>query len=264
MIGPATIARGGTMAWGYARSLGILVAVIFVFASVNVPPANASSYESVMNSAGSYRYCTKTTLTGCASAGTVSAGTTLHMNCWIDDSTATGTYSSKRWFHVSTSTGIRAFVHSSRVDKQISAPNCGTHRGISAARWAAMQIGETVPSSAEKVDPLMDRWSGWCYALAWDSYKLSTGATPISGLGSAEATYNAYKSKGKVSTDFSGVNIGSIVFWTFGQYGHAAIFLGQNQIATTGGDGSTFAKNERRALNSYSSSPAGWVSPSNI
>jgi hypothetical protein len=223
----------------------------------------------VMQSTGGRYDCTNMTLSGCAVRGSVSAGTPLTMHCWIDDSVATGAYQSARWFYISTNTGVRGFVHSSRVGRQTSVPHCGQHRGISAARWASMKIGSLRPSTAEKgANPTMDRWSGWCYVFAYDAFKFSTGALPKSGQGTAKKTFYAYSNEGKVRTDLNhnGINIGSIVFWTsahLGSAGHAAIYVGQGNVVTTRGS--------ERDLNpiaivpmSTFGTPAGWVAPNNI
>ncbi|MCD9625251.1 hypothetical protein [Rhabdothermincola salaria] len=220
-----------------------------------------------MSTQGAHYGCTNRSLPGCNAQGSIGAGTRVKMHCWIDDSWADGAYRSNRWFFVTTSSGIRNFVHSSRVSNQTSVPHCGSHRGIAASRWAAMQIGETRPSNiAEKANnPTMDRWSGWCYVLAWDSHALSHGARPLSGFGSAKSTFYAYQSRGKVSGNLnhSAISIGSIVFWTNGTYGHAAIYAGQGMVVSTQGNGSSLPPNARLPM-SHFGTPAGWVSPGNI
>jgi hypothetical protein len=227
------------------------------------PPPSGSS---VMQSQGGRYDCTNMTLPGCAARGTITAGTPLTMHCWIDDSVATGAYQSARWFYVSTSAGVRGFVHSSRVGRQVSVPHCSQHRGISAARWASMKIGSLRPTTAEKgANPSMDRWSGWCYVFAFDAYKFSTGALPKSGLGSAKNTFYAYRNEGKVRTDVNhnGINIGSMVFWTFGKDGHAAIYVGQGNVVTTQGYSNDLKPIAVVPMSSFGT-PDGWVAPSNI
>lgn len=249
-----------------------LIAMITMVASLATSgllalPTPASAAGPYISSPAGHYGCTTTSLPGCGSQGSIAAGTAVTMHCWIDDSWATGTYRSNRWFYVSTSTGIRNFVHSSRVSAQVSVPHCGTHRGISAARWASMQIGETRPSNAAEQagNPGMDRWSGWCYVLAWDAHALSHGARPLNGYGSAKSTFYAYRNLGRVNPNLSpsAINIGSIVFWTTGTYGHAAIYVGQGMVATTQGSGTSLPPNTRLPM-SYFGTPAGWVAPSNI
>jgi hypothetical protein len=241
-----------------------------------VSDAQAASYESQMNATGSWRECTsykkntKTWLPGCVPRGTLAPGTKVHMHCWIDDAVPVG-HRSPRWFYVTTSTGIRGFVYADKVGNQIRTPHCREHRGISAARWAAMQIGETVPSSkAEKAgNSGMDRWSGWCYVLAVDSYELSTGARPRRVGGTAGSNYSSYWKSGLVSTDMrsDAISIGAIVFWANSAampVGHAAIYLGNGYIASTQGSGRGKPPNYRIPLNHFRTPPSGWVSPTNV
>lgn len=238
--------------------------------------AGAIAYESTMSASGSWRECTSykpgsrtSWLPGCEPRGTFAKGTKVHMHCWLDDAVPAG-YRYPRWFYVTASNGIRGFVYADKVANQITTPACKTHRGISAARWAAMQIGETVPSNtAEKAgNPTMDRWSGWCYVLAADSYVLSTGARPRR-TGTAGDTYNSYMASRLVSTDLrpSAISIGSIVFWKKSSampVGHAAIYLGNGYIASTQGTGKGKPPNYRIPLNGFSVRPSGWVSPTNV
>jgi hypothetical protein len=248
----------------FIAAIVVAASVAGMTAVVTAPPVSAAG--PYISGTTSLRGCTNINLPGCASQGSVSAGTPVKMNCWIDDSWTTGAYSSNRWFYITTSAGVRNFVHSSRVGGQVAVPNCSTHRGISAARWASMQIGETRPSAAEKAgNPSMDRWSGWCYVLAWDAHALSHGVRPLNGYGSAKATFYAYRDRGRVSTNLnhSAISIGAIVFWTTGTYGHAAIYVGQGNVATTQGDGSAFPANARLPMSRFGT-PAGWVAPGNI
>ena len=248
-----------------SRGLGLFMLVAMIFALV-AAPATAGAASPSLSGTANYRYCTNTSLPGCAAAGSIARSTSVTMHCWIDDSTATGAYKSPRWFYVTAGTGVRGFVHSSFVVNQSSVPHCGQHRGISAARWAAMQVGETRPSTAEKgANSTMDRWSGWCYVLAWDAHKLSTGATPKSGYKTAKNTFYAYRDAGRVTTNLNAnsINIGAIVFWTSGTYGHAAIYVGQGLVATTNGDGTSLAANSIRPM-SYFGTPSGWVAPGNV
>lgn len=227
-------------------------------------PSPADAVSPYMSSQGQYRYCTNIGLAGCKTWGAVTKGTLVTMHCWIDDSNATGAYASPRWFYV-TAGSTRGFVHSSRVADQASVPHCSTHRGISVARWAAMKEGVLSPTAVEKRGEDAKYWGGWCYLFTADTYIFGAGATPITGKGSAKKTFEAYKANGKVSTDLrhNAINVGSMVFWTSGAYGHAAVYLGQGMVATTRG-----ATNETKAIEiqpmSLFGTPAGWVAPGNI
>lgn len=189
------------------------------------------------------------------------------MHCWIDDSTVTERYKSNRWLYVATSGGVRGFVHSSRVESQASVGACTKHRGVAPARWAAAKVGAHKPTSAEARGTGATQWSGWCYLFASDAHIFGYDNTPLTGYGTAKATYNAYKSRGVVDTnmDTARMSIGAIVFWTFGSAGHAAIYVGNGHVVSTigNGDGSPIA---RVKLSNWdrSGKPAGWVAPSNV
>lgn len=245
------------------RAAGILLSLTLLAMGLLAGPASAN--QSVIAGNASYRDCTNTGLAGCVPRGTIRSGTAAKMHCWIDDSWESGRYRSNRWFFV-TAGGVRAFVHSSFVDRQTSTPHCGSHRGVAASRWAAMQIGETVPGNDEKNgNANMDRWSGWCYVLASDAHILGHGRAPVR-LGSAKAAYQWYADRGRISTnlDPGAIEIGAIVFWTGGQFGHAAIYVGQGAVASTQGNGTGFPPNARLPLNNFAGRPAGWVSPHSI
>jgi hypothetical protein len=229
--------------------------------STTTRPASGSYIAGNAN----YRYCTNTGLQGCAVAGMIAANTAATMHCWIDDSHVSERYASNRWFYV-TAGGQRGFVHSSRVERQNSVPHCSQHRGIAASRWAAMKVGSTTPTSAERNgNPSMDRWSGWCYVFATDAFVFSTGVSPKTGTGSARNAFFWYRDRGRVSTDLrhDRIPIGSIIFWTNGDFGHAAIHLGGGLVATTQGDGTTKRPIAILPM-SHFGTPAGYVTPNNI
>ncbi len=221
-----------------------------------------------INSAAGYRYCTNTALAGCKVRGTIAQNAAATMHCWIDQSSVTERYTSARWFYV-TAGGVRGFVHSSRVERQASVPNCSTHTGISVSRWAAAQEGQTAaPALARTIDGGTWNWSGWCYVFAATAYKATVAWTPITGTGSAKNAAIWYRDRGRLNTDLthSKINIGSIIFWTSGTYGHAAIYLGQGMVASTRGDGVTAGQTALpiavTAMSTFGT-PAGWVSPTN-
>ena len=227
-------------------------------------PAPAATTGPYLTSNGGVRDCTNVWLPGCAVRTTLGAGTAVAMMCWIDDANVTEAYTSARWFYI-TAGATRGFVHSSRVGRQTTVGHCGANRGVAAARWAAMQVGETVPNPGETAGNPMDRWSGWCYVLAWDSHALSHGVQPLRGYGSAKGTFYEYQRRGRVSTstDHNAIPTGSIVFWTFGSYGHAVTYLGNGHAISTIGDGTSKLPNERVHISRYGAF-AGWVAPGNI
>jgi hypothetical protein len=230
------------------------------------PPPPTPPAGPYLNSAAGYRYCTNIGLPGCAVRGTIPASSAATMHCWIDDSWVTERYGSARWFYV-TAGGIRGFVHSSRVERQSSVPHCSTHTGISVSRWAAAQQGQTAaPALARTIDSRTNNWSGWCYVFVATAYKATVAWTPKLGTGSAKNAAIWYRNQGRLNTDLthSRISIGSIVFWTSGTFGHAAIYLGQGQVATTRGTGAepTPLPIAVTAMSTFGT-PAGWVSPAN-
>lgn len=230
-----------------------------------VPLAGAQAATPQISGAAGYRDCTNVALSGCAVRGTVASGSAVRMHCWIDDSTVTERYSSNRWFYVTGPGAVRGFVHSSRVVNQVVVGNCKDHRGVAPSRWAAMHVGKTVPTSAEKLGTSADRWSGWCYLFAQDAHIFGYNNTPYSGYGTAKNTYYAYKNAGRVSAnmDPAVMPIGAIVFWTFGSAGHAAIYAGNGQVISTQGNGSSVLPVGRFPLGQWNTSgkPVGWVAP---
>ena len=264
--GVQPVRRGQLSRSGAGRALALAVAIAApVVGWVSAADAAGGSF---MASSGGHYGCTNTALPGCRNQGMVAAGTAVTMHCWIDDSWAVGAYGSNRWFYVTTANGIRNFVHSSRVERQSVVPHCNSHRGVAAARWAAMQFDETVPGPGENAgNSRMDRWSGWCYVFAWDAHALSHGARPLTGYGSAKNTFYAYDRLRRVKRDLNpaAMRIGSIVFWTSGSFGHAAIYVGQGMVVTTQGFGTEYPPPPvtRLPMGRFGT-PAGWVSADNI
>jgi hypothetical protein len=195
------------------------------------------------------------------------------MNCWIDDASATGAYTSRRWFHVTTQNGVRGFVHSSWVKNQTSVGSCQSHNGVAPARWAAIQVGETKPSSAEASALGINdgMWSGWCQAFASGSFKM-TGFGSIWGYKTASNYYREYARRGLVQTNISNaaINIGSLVYYSTsiaGGSGHVAVYVGNGYVVSTIGNGDPTKKISRVPLkgpNGDWGTPIGWVKPVNV
>lgn len=213
-----------------------------------------------------WRDCTNINLAGCAARGQIPWGTPVTMHCWIDDSPVTGLYRSARWFYVTATNGVRAFVHSSFVADQATVPHCSTHRGISASRWAAMRVGATSPTQAEAAGTGAREWSGWCYLFAQQAHAQSHGTRPYAGLGTARATFDAYSRNGRVSTNMNpdAIPIGSIVFWrSVTSAGHAAVYVGQGHVISTQGIEGQRRPVARLPLTHWGT-PSGWVAPGSI
>lgn len=247
------------------RTLVLLSAAVIVAVGLSPGTARAASPE-VVSSGAWVRMCTKTTLEGCGKVGTWTQGGTVSMKCWIDDSWATGRYSSNRWFYV-TQGSKKGFVHSSHVENQVTVPNCSTHAGISASRWAAMQVGETRPSSTEAQGLGINdgMWSGWCAAFATGAYKYGVGRSPRF-TGSARERYVKYSQAGLVRP-WTGAEplVGSMVFWpnVAQPFGHVAIAVGNGHVVSTQGLSDPTKKVARLPVTTWGT-PAGWVAPADV
>jgi hypothetical protein len=252
------------------RLLALLLAVVMLTTALSASPLTpaAEASSSTITGTATWRDCTNVSLPGCAGRGTLANGTAVQMHCWIDDSTVTERYRSPRWFYVSGPNAVRGFVHSSRVVNQTRVGHCGSHRGIAPARWAATKVGSTTPTSTEARGTGADRWSGWCYLFASDAHIFGYNNTPLTGYGSAKATFNEYRRRGLVSTDLNTARmpIGALVFWTFGSDGHAAVYVGNGYVVSTQGDGSKKLPIARLKLSHWNGSgaPVGWVAPSKV
>ena len=251
---------------GSAAAL-LAVSVLTPLAAAWAPTPAGAAGPTIVGTAP-YRDCTRTTLAGCATRGSIPNGAAVKMHCWIDDSTVTERYASNRWFYVAYG-ATRGFVHSSRVVNQVTVGNCASHRGIAPSRWAAMKVGSVSPTTTEARGTGARYWSSWCYLFAADAHIYGYNNTPLTGYGTAKATFAEYKRRGLVSTnmDPNAIAIGSIVFWTFGTAGHAAIYVGNGYVVSTQGSSeSQHLPVARLPLGTWnrSGSPAGWVTPASV
>lgn len=263
------VARVGNPS-GLRRTVMVLLALLVAGGTlVPATPAGAATYPSTMSRNGGWRECTNTALAGCAGRGTIASGTSVKMHCWIDDSWATGAYRSNRWFYVTSSTGVRGFVHSSVVGRQTAVSDCKSHNGIAPARWAAMQVGEKRPSATEasRLGIYDNMWSGWCQAFAGGAYRM-TGYGSLSGYGSAAGTYREYKRRGLVQTNMaaSSISIGALVYYSTnlaGGFGHVAVYVGNGYVVSTQGVDDPTKPVARLKLSTWGN-PIGWVMPAHV
>jgi len=233
-------------------------------------PADAAApagYPSKITGSTTLRYCTNTNLAGCAGRQSVAVGTYVKMNCYQDDSLATGAYASKRWFYITTSAKVRGFVHSSRVGSQTTVGKCSEHVGIAPARWAAMRQGE-INNQSVIVKPTAGDWSGDCWAFAWNAHAMTNGKRGPTGV-TANGAYNWYVARGRVSRDFTQTNIsiGALVFWNARpgmSVGHVAIYVGNGDVASTVGNDGDRAKVTVAAMKGRWGTPSGWVAPGDV
>ena len=260
--------RGGSMSSSARR---LLLSVALVATGLMGTASNASAVTPKMTSDGSVRDCVRMTLKeGCASRGTVKAGTVVKMHCYRDDSWATGEYRSDRWFYITASSGKKGYVHSSRVNPQAEVPECSTKRGIIASTWAAQHVGiaKTTPKERAAMGESTLYWAGYCAGFTFTATKRGSGRT-LRYYGAeidARKRYQLYK-KARLVTTSGTPNVGAHVFWpNVSDLGHTAIYLGNNAVATTRGWMRDTSANKRVSMTKTPEygRPAGWVNPGNL
>ena len=230
-----------------------------------VAPSAASAATPTITQAASVRSCTNLGNINCQSFTTVAAGTQLTMVCWRDESWATGAYSSNRWFLVRRNyDGLEGFVHSSLVRSQTATPNCSAVPRVMAGLHALNRVGQVTANSADAAlfrdwaPGPYGEWSGDCKKLVSTAWYRATGAPLVSVnakpelrllLGAALPEGLRYPRSGSL-----------VGFNTYLPYGHIAVAVGGNRIASTRGvDGNRLA-NAIQTTSSYPSY-AGWVVP---
>ncbi|SDH48541.1 hypothetical protein [Pseudonocardia oroxyli] len=249
------------------RLLVTIVALAALVVAVPVTSAAAAPGPSLQGAAN-LRDCVNTGLLGCQPTGQLPARAPVTMICWIDGSTATGKYTSQRWFFVAGG-GRTGFVHSSWViDQWRQSPPCGADRGVSAVRWAAEHVGQTRPSGAEAAGLGVNdgMWSGWCAAFTYGSYLFGSGSTPRIA-GNAAPRFYAYQRAGLVTgwTDAANVPVGAMLFWptVAAPYGHTAIYAGNGYALSTQGLNDPSRPIARVPVGTWGT-PAGWVAPDKV
>lgn len=244
-------------------ALAVLASTLAISSTAALPEASAAG--PYLTGSASVRSCVTTSNPYCAPFATFSARTSVAMVCWIDGSTATGAYTSNRWFLVRRgSDGYEGFVHSSRVGSQVRTPACNTVVRVKAGLQALRRVGQVYANNADAsrfndwAPGPRGEWSGDCKKLAWVAYK-DAGLTLIGG--NAKPTFDSYYAsrsmKGKGRLPRYGALVG---FNTYLPYGHIAVAVGGDRIATTNGvDGQRRANTISRT--SSFSAYAGWVVP---
>ena len=159
------------MGFGRKISSGVLVSVLTLGGLGLANPQASAAGASKMGSGGGLRYCVRDGLgVNLNPIASLNAGTPLDMVCYKDDAKAVGAYESNRWFYVVLADGTnrKGFVHSSRIPYpgqpggQTVVPKCTTHRGVSAATWAAehINIATTTPDERTKIGISNLYWAG--------------------------------------------------------------------------------------------------------
>lgn len=252
--------------------IGTLVAGLFSAVTLAVTATSASAASSKVVGKTSFRDCTTLSRAGCKPArGAIASGSAVRMVCWVDDSWSTERYRSNRWFYVVGPNAKRGFVHSSRIVNQVGVGHCNHSRYIAPARWAAMHVGDLKPRNVkEKLSNSFTYWSGWCQVFAQAAHTYGYNNSPYYGYGSAKTTFYAYKRHGKVSTNFdhNRMPIGALVYWTTGDYGHVAVYVGNGFVIGTRGSSQSnplpVSRNSLSYMNSLLGRTAGWVHPSEV
>lgn len=249
-------------------TVATIVALQLLVPALIVKPAPAAAASPRMAAAGTLRDCVED-INVCGWHTRIAAGTTLKMSCWEDGRTATGRYSSNRWFYVTTPSKQRGFVHSSWVENQTTVGRCSSHVGVRAAAWAAEQRGRRSPRPSEAAQVGIDdgRWQGWCKGFAAMSHE-AFGRNVVGG--DAWDTWQHFRSAGvaRTSVDPDKIAIGSLVFYDVARpYGHVAVYVGNGYVMSTQGSyGTTTGRGlpiARLSLTHWGE-PVGWVHPGHV
>jgi hypothetical protein len=265
----------------HARKLLAIVAAVAAVLSVGlVAPAAEAATGPSMRTGGGVRACVARDggtsesfpyKPGCLPIASLSEGTPVQMICYGDAAWDTGEYRSNRWFYIRAGT-VKGFVHSSRVDPQVTVKPCSTNRGVSASRWAAEHVGFTDPTATERTAvgiPVGDYWSGWCAGFARLAYEFGAKIVPkYANSPSAKAWYLAYKDAGLTKKYSASLPVGSLVFWEKldgdGGFGHAAVYVGNGMVVSTdGGDGQRLPNHRVDPVARYGT-PSGAVVPTKV
>lgn len=229
----------------------------------SIIPAAAASGTYIASAAG-VRDCHQVNLVCGNTFTTLSAGTAVTMDCYVDGSTATGRYQTNRWFHVVASNGVTGMVHASYVEQQTPVKPCQDVKALWGTIQAAMRVGQTRASDADARQFASSDWSPGPYGeWSGDCPKLGAVAWAVAGLsvkrGDAIGQYRAYKDAGMIRQGTPPP--GALVFFDIARpWGHVGVSLGNGRLATTRGyDGDGLA-NVVAAVSSYSNY-LGWAMP---
>jgi cell wall-associated NlpC family hydrolase len=121
-----------------------------------------------------------------------------------------------------------------------------------------------VPRNA-KNNNIVTYWSSWCWLFVYDSWNLGAGQKPHYSGGTAQQTYNLYKSAGRMHAAGASPPRGSMVFFSYGTPGHVAISLGSGWVETTqGSQESQKLPVTHKTLSSMGMTQLGYVAPANV
>lgn len=249
---------------GRTRFAAILLAACLLAQGAFVLAAPAASAASPkITTTANVRSCVNTANTYCSPFAKLTAGTPVTMACWYDGSTATGNYTSNRWFLVRRGDGFEGFVHSSLVGSQVSSPWCGNVTRVKAGLQAIARLGQVYASSSDASrysdwapGPYAE-WSGDCKKFVAIAY-YRAGLTLVSG--NAKPTFDYYRAN-RTQKGGGFPRYGALVGFNITlPYGHIAVAIGGDRIATTQGYDGNKLPTAIRTTSSYSNY-AGWVVP---
>jgi hypothetical protein len=220
----------------------MLTTILLAVAGLSaVPTANAAEYYSstLTGTNVNVRPCVNTASSTCNPVATSGSATRVRMTCWRDGSSATGNYTSVRWFlaELNTAGGPEGFIHSSFVTNQTEVPECGTLARVRAADWALGQVGQTrAPGEFNGMNWApgpVGEWSGDCAKLVYLAYtRAGVGSYPLKN---AIEQWNALPNKSAASRGYL-PRYGDPVFWNIARpYGHTAIYVGGTRAVGTQG-----------------------------
>lgn len=219
------------------KRLAGVAATLAILAGASIAGATAASAATVTPGVN-LRPCVDLSRGVCAPVGSTSGTGINTIRCWRDGSTATGAYTSNRWFLVYLSDGREGYVHSSYVSGQYTTPNCSTLAYVRAADQALSYIDQVYAPSAiaahysDWAPGPYGEWSGDCAKLTHSSYVYGAGVGFATG--NAINQYNTYRSQGVI---YGGLpRYGSPVYYNIASpYGHTAIYVGGTTIISTQG-----------------------------
>jgi NlpC/P60 family len=208
-----------------------LVAIVLSFTGL-LAPVSAATVSTKILAPAWVRDSSSTNNDICPPFDTLPTGTTVQMQCYKNESYASGNgYSGNLWFLVSASDGARAgvvgYVHSSYVSwpQPVVGPcdNMATERAV---RWAVNGIGTPGIAGAPRGGP---GYYGWCLQFVADAYSYGAGIN----IGSADTAALWWKAAGSRQIPNWNAPRGSLVFWTSGTAGHVAMSLGGGRAVST-------------------------------
>ncbi len=216
--------------------------------------AASQAREATVTGGVNLRPCVDLGRSVCSPVGTTGSTASATMRCWRDGSTATGAYTSNRWFLMLLADSREGFVHSSYVRNQNGVPNCNTLPYVRAADYALGLVGQVYAASSlasrytDWAPGPYAEWSGDCAKLTHASWVYGAGASYANG--NAIVQYRYYRDRGMI---YGGLpRFGEPVFYNIAApYGHTAIYVGGTTIVSTQGmDGSRLPV-VRRDINSF-------------